>query len=137
MPKVRADLTRQQGVNLAFIWQYIADAELGVGQVAKGLDAIAKAQGIVAELGDRVYGPQIMESNAALYAEAGRPELAVPLLAKSLGMPGIGYNYSPVLLWLDPAWAPIRHDKQFEALLAEYGKSRPSAAPTVATTLPR
>lgn len=52
-----------------------------------------------------------------LYAQADRPDLAVPLLAKTLATPGIGTYYSPVLLWLDSSWGPIRKDPGFQALL--------------------
>ncbi|MGH8147701.1 MAG: hypothetical protein ACREPY_15395, partial [Rhodanobacteraceae bacterium] len=52
----------------------------------------------------------IMQLNAGLYAEARRVDLAVRLLEKTLAAAGIGESYSPVVLWLDPAWDPIRHD---------------------------
>jgi len=66
-----------------------------------------------------------MPAFASLYAEAGRPDLAVPLLEKALAMPVIGSFYSPVMLWIDPAWDPIRHDPRFQALLKKYAKDEP------------
>ena len=122
----RAQLDQQQGINLAFVWQYLASAELGLGQTASGQQAVAKSQAILAKIHDQTYGPRIMELNAALYAQAKRPDLAVPLLAKALASPGIGIFYSPVLIWLDPAWDPIRKDPGFLALLKKYAQDKPS-----------
>jgi TolB-like protein len=122
----RTQLDQQQGINLAFVWQYLASAELGLGQTASGLEAVAKSQAILAKNHDQTYGPRIMELNAALYAQAKRPGLAVPLLAKALASPGIGIFYSPVLIWLDPAWDPIRKDPGFLALLKKYAQDKPS-----------
>ena len=48
------------------------------------------------------------------------------MLAKALATPGVGTIYSPVLLWLDPLWDPIRHDPAFEALLQQYAKYKPA-----------
>jgi hypothetical protein len=67
----------------------------------------------------------LLQQNAALYADAGRPDLAVPPLAKALASPGVGMFYSPVLLWIDPAWDPIRKDPGFQALLKQYEKHKP------------
>lgn len=125
----RSQLNRQQDITLSFVWHNIADAELGLGHTAAGLAAIAKVQAILAQIPDQVYGPALMELNAALYAEAKRPDLAVPLLEKALATPGIGGYYSPVLLWLDPAWDPIRHDPRFQALLKKYAKDKPATIP--------
>ncbi|MGH8215837.1 MAG: hypothetical protein ACREPZ_09115, partial [Rhodanobacteraceae bacterium] len=123
---IRAQLAQQQGINQAFVLESFAAVELGLGHAAQGLDAIAKAQAIVDRSGDQSYGPEDMEANAALYAESQRPDLAVPLLAKALASPSIGYDYSPVLLWLDPAWDPIRHDPRFQALLEQYANYEPA-----------
>ena len=110
----------QQGGDLAFVWRNLASAELGLGDVAQGLDAIAKSQEIVTATDDKVSGPSTMQANAALYAQANKPDLAVPLLAKALASPGIGFYYSPAMLKIDPAWDPIRGDARFEALLKKY-----------------
>jgi hypothetical protein len=74
-----------------------------------------------------------MEDYAALYAGAGRPDLAVPLLDKALATPGIGFFYSPVMLWIDPAWDPIHQDPRFQALLKKYASAKPAAASSGAT----
>jgi len=128
LPKVRAQLEQQRGINLAYIWLNIASVELGLGHAAEGLDAIAKAQAVLDQAKDQVYGPNLTEISASLYAQAQRPDLAVPLLAKALTTPGIGIAYSPVMLWIDPAWDPIRTDPRFQALLQQYAHAQPAHA---------
>ena len=134
LPKIRAQLAMLQGINQAGVWQNLATAELGLRHVAQGLDAIAKAESIDDRSGDRIYGSRDMETNAALYAEAQRPDLAVPLLAKALISPGIENYYSPMMLWLDPAWDPIRHDPSFQALLKKYATYQPAVIPAAGGT---
>lgn len=126
LPVLRAQLKMLQGINLAYQWLNIANAEIGSGQTAAGLDAVAKSLKILEDTGDRVYGPQIKLSAAQCYAQAHRPDLAVPMLTKALAAPGMGVIYSPVLLWLDPMLDPIRHDPGFQALLQKYAKYRPA-----------
>ncbi len=128
LPKLHAQLDVQQGIRLAFVWQTIADTELGLGHIEQALDAIGKAQAISAKNPDHVYGPGIMHGNAALFAEAGHPDLAIPLLASALATPGVGRSYSPVMLWIDPAWDPIRQDPGFLALLKKYAEFAPTVA---------
>jgi hypothetical protein len=110
----------QQGGDLVFVWHNLASAELGLGNTAQGLDAIAKSQGIVTATDDKVSSPSAMQANAALYAQALRPDLAVPLLAAALSRPGIGFYYSPRMLKIDPAWDRIRDDAGFKDLLKKY-----------------
>jgi TolB-like protein/predicted TPR repeat methyltransferase len=126
LPQVRAMLAQLQGVNKALQWNTLATVELGLGNTSAGIEAIAKSQATLDRSPDNMYGPAGTEVNAALYAEAHRPDLAVPLLAKALATPGIGYYYAPVMLWLDPAWDPIRHDPGFQALLKKYAKHKPA-----------
>ncbi|MGH8307308.1 MAG: tetratricopeptide repeat protein [Gammaproteobacteria bacterium] len=125
LPIASAQLAVQQGINLTAVWQAIADDELGLDHVAEGLDAVGKAQAIDDKSSDQTYGPRDMVLNAQLYATAHRPDLAVPLLTKALASPGIGWFYSPVLLWLDPTWDPIRSDPGFQALLKKYASDKP------------
>ncbi|MGH8127847.1 MAG: hypothetical protein ACRETC_05695, partial [Gammaproteobacteria bacterium] len=141
LPLARAQLTAQAGNarNESEVWGTVADAELGLGHTAAGLAAITHSQALITRAHDHEYGPTQMELNAQIYAEAHRPDLAVPLLAKALTSPGIGYSYSPVLLWFDPVWDPIRHDPRFQALLKKYAKYKPTPAATApaSTTIGR
>ena len=131
LPLLRAQLTAQAGNDMtdANVWMNIADAELGLGHTAAGLAAIVRAHALVTRTNDHINSASAMPAFASLYAEAGRPDLAVPLLEKALTMPGIGSFYSPVMLWTDPAWDPIRHDPRFQALLNQYAKYKPAVIP--------
>jgi tetratricopeptide (TPR) repeat protein len=129
LPHVRAQLAQLQGINQVLELNSLATAELGLGHIKQGLAAVSKSQAKINGSHDNVYGPAATEMDAALYAEAQRSDLAVPLLAKALASPGIGYVYSPVLLWLDPAWDPIRHDPGFQALLQKYAEHKPAVIP--------
>lgn len=123
----RARLTQQQdAMSLADTWDSVAWDELRVGHTAEALAAAAKSQAILAKVQDSVVGPLLMLSDAELYGQASRADLAVPLLAKVLGTSGVGFNYSPVMLWLDPNWDPIRQDPRFQALLTHYAKYKPA-----------
>lgn len=126
LPVLHAQLKMLQGINLANQWLLIGYAEIGSGQTATGLGDVAKSLEILADNKDQVYGPQIKLTAAQYYAQAHRPDLAEPLLAKALAAPGAGTVYSPVLLWLDPMWDPIRHDPRFEVLLQQYAKYKPA-----------
>jgi tetratricopeptide (TPR) repeat protein len=139
LPVLRAQLKMLQGIGLATQWEQIGYAEIGTGQTAAGLDALSKSLEILADNPDQVYGPGLMLTAAQSYAQARHPDLAVPMLAKALAAPGIGNLYSPVLLWLDPMWDPIRHDPRFQALLQQYAKDKPAvipAAPASVATAP-
>ena len=114
------------GVKVAEQWIFVARAELGVGDVDEALKALAKAQSFVEH--DYADGPSWLVTIATEYARAGRTDSAVSLLARALATPGVGTNYSPAMLWIDPAWDPIRGDPRFQALLREYAKSKPAAA---------
>lgn len=125
-PVVRAQIAMDQGINQAFDWQNLASVQLGLGHTQEALDATTKALAITQKSGDAFYAPQVMQAAAALYARIGRAGPAVSLLAKVLASPGIGAVYAPVLLWLDPAWDPIRRDTRFQTLLKKYAKYKPA-----------
>ena len=129
LARSRARLKRQHGISLAAVWQNIAAAQMGLGHTAEALDAISQSRAVFARTGDRYTLAGYLERDAALYAEAGRPDLAVPLLARALAMPGIGVVYSPVMLWIDPAWDRIRNTPRFQALLKKYAKYKPAGTP--------
>ena len=126
LPRARAQLANQHGIYRAWGWQNVADIELGLGHTTAALEAIARSRSIDDQYPDETIGPGNMVINAQLYVQARRPDLAVPLLALALAKPGIGQAYSPVLLWLDPAWDPIRKDPRFRVLLRKYAKDRPA-----------
>ena len=129
LPILRTQLKMQQGIDQGAVWNRIAEAELGLGHDAEGLDALAQSQAIAAKSDDHLAALRLMEYNAEQYTQAGRPDLAVPLLARALATPGIGALYSPVMLWLDPIWDPIRNDPRFQALLDQYAQYKPAVIP--------
>lgn len=133
LPAIREQLAQQQGINQAFTWQSLATAELRLGHTTQALEAAAKVEAIVDQSRDFVYGPGLLQQNAALYADARRPDLAMPQLAKALAAPGVGMFYSPVLLWIDPVWDPVRDDARFQALLKQYAKQKPAIPRDVAS----
>ncbi len=143
LPILRTQLKMQQGIELGEVWNRIAEAELGLGRTAEGLDDLAKSQAIASRSDDHLAAPRLMQTNAAQYAQASRPDFAVPLLAKALATPGIGLYYSPVMLRLDSIWDPIRRDARFQALLQQYAQYKPAVrydatpAPIVSSTAAR
>jgi TolB-like protein/Tfp pilus assembly protein PilF len=131
----RAQLDQPESLNLAAALGSVASAEIGLDNVPAALAAIAKSNAIITEAADKVYGPDMFVANAMRYAEAGRADLAVPLLTASLATPGVGFGYSPVMLWLDPSWDKVRRDPGFQALLEKYASYKPRVA-TAVTSIP-
>jgi TolB-like protein/cytochrome c-type biogenesis protein CcmH/NrfG len=129
MPQERAMLDAVGGVGIraAEAWAFVARAELGLGHTDKALEALARSRAFVEEARDYSDGPSRMAMIAVTYAKANRADLAVPMLAKALDTPGVGVNYAPAMLWLDPALDPIRGDAGFRALLRRYAKYKPVA----------
>ena len=132
----RARLSALAGapIKQAFVWNHIAEAELGLGQTRAAFAAIATSQSVASRSGDRFFTPGIIVSNAQLYAKAGRADLAVPLLVQTFATNFSWIYSSPALLWLDPSWDPIRHDPRFEALQKQYAKYRPAVIPVAPTS---
>ncbi|MEO6968775.1 MAG: tetratricopeptide repeat protein [Rhodanobacteraceae bacterium] len=130
LPQVRADLAAQAGnpLNLSSVWGNIASVELGLGRSGAALAAVAKSQKLSVQSGDRMGGPQNTLTNAQLYAEAGRADLAVSLLEEAFAAPGGGWVYSPLMLWIDPAWDPIRRAPRFQALMQKYANAKPPSS---------
>ncbi len=129
----RAQLPKQHSLMLASVWQDVADEEIHLGKTAKGVRSIRRAQAIYDKSGDRFIRLGYLVADAGLYAAAGRADLAVPLLDSALGKPGVGPPYSPVMLWIDPLWDPIRHDPRFRALLKKYARYKPAGTTAVAS----
>lgn len=128
-----AQVARQQGINLGFAWLNLATAQLGLGHLDQAMSTIAKVQDLSAHSHNVLYRLEFLQNNAELYAEAGRADLAVPLLDKLLATPGLGAIYAPVLLWLDPSWDPIRQDPGFQELLKRYAAHQPAPAASAST----
>ena len=122
----RAALPKTQGPDLADLLSSVAREEIGSGDIAAGLATIAKSNAILAQGKDPFLIVAPLWGDAAASALAGRADLAVQMLAKVLVAPGAGGLYSPVLLWLDPVWDPIRKDSRFQALLKQYAKYKPA-----------
>jgi TolB-like protein len=140
LPKARAQIGHAKDMYSAERWGRVADDELGLGHTASGIAAVAKAQAIVDKFIQRHndIGPSVTEYDASFYANAGRADLAVPLLARALAMPSGGIDYSPVMLWLDPWWDPIRQDPRFQALEKKYAKYKPAVIyPVPAASAPQ
>lgn len=123
--QARLSLLAYSPMKSSFVWGHVAAAQLGLGRTDQALASIAKSQALAAQSGNNFFGPWIGELNAALYARAGRADLSVPLLTEALAMP-CGRFYTPALLWLDPAWDPIRQDPAFQALLQKYARYKPA-----------
>jgi TolB-like protein len=130
LPLLRAQIKDEAGDKYSEIGllDAIASAELGLGHTAAGMATTARSQALAARINDKSFKPSAMLGPAKLYAAARRPDLAVPLLEQALASPGIGASYSPVMLWIDPAWDPIRQDADFEALQKTYASAKPAAA---------
>ncbi|HVI60495.1 MAG TPA: hypothetical protein VM619_16695 [Luteimonas sp.] len=121
-------------IRQAVVWNFIADAELGLGHAHQASAALARSRALVDEAHDQVNGPAQLELHAAFHGKAGRADLAVPLLERVLAMPGIGNTYSPAMLWLDSAWDPIRRSPAFQALLRKHAADEPVTVPVAPAT---
>jgi TolB-like protein/Tfp pilus assembly protein PilF len=126
--ELRGQQAGQADVNLAFVWSCIASAELNLRRVPEAMQSVARSQGILATSADRLTTAVPALVNAFTYAQAGRAEAAVSIVAEVLTAPGSGNIYAPVMLWVDPAWDPIRQEPAFAALQARYADHRPAAA---------
>ena len=121
----RSQLPGLRGMALANAWARVAIGEIGTGHIPDGLAALAKARAVAGNTPDAIVAPAYMVFDAAVFAMADRADLAVPLVSKALTSPGAGFSYSPVLLWLDPVWDPIRSNPGFQALLRQYANYKP------------
>ncbi len=117
-------------------WAQIASALHGLGEEREALDALSRSQDLARSSGDLVDYPNITAANAALYADMRRPDLAIPLLQEILPGDKGGLYFSPTMLWIDPAWDPIRDDPDFQALLKQYAKNKPAVVPIATTAAP-
>src|SRR5690606_1363211 len=121
-------------IRQAVVWNFIADAELGLGHAQQASAALARTRTLVDQAREQVNGPAPLERHAAFHGKAGRAGLAGALLERVLAMPGIGSTYAPAMLWLDPAWDPIRRSAAFQALLRKYAADKPAMVPVAQAT---
>ena len=103
----------------------MATAQLILGKTAQAMASIKAMLAAGEASRDLSVRPNVILDAAQAYAQAGRGDRAVALLARALDMPGIGEWYSPVMLWIDPAWDPIRKTPAFQALLKKYARYHP------------
>ncbi|MGB8635576.1 MAG: tetratricopeptide repeat protein, partial [Rhodanobacteraceae bacterium] len=137
LPGLRDRLQAQAG-HPGEAWRTLsamATAQLILGKTAQAMTSIKAMLAAGAASRDLSVRPNVVLEAAQIYAQAGRGDRAVALLARALTMPGIGEWYSPVMLWIDPAWDPIRKTPAFQALLDKYARYHPPlehypAAPT-------
>jgi len=106
----------------------LADIELGLGRREEALRLADETQALLNEYDDRYLSLLLTAGNVALYASAGRADLAVPLLDGVLGAADGGLAYSAALLPLEPVLDPIREDPRFIALLEKYPASHADAS---------
>ena len=128
-----AAMAGSPAINQALVLIQVAQAELGLGQTEAGLTDTAKVMAIAEHSGDHLYIPLLMERCAERYAQANRAGKAVQVLSEALATAGIGSWYSPVMLWIDPVWDPIRNSPAFQALLHTHAADKPSRKAGTAT----
>ena len=105
----------------AWAWSHVAAAQIGLGQLQEGEQAIAHSQAELDPARDHVDGPILLVANAKNYLAAGRKELALQALQQAMALPGIGLTTSPKLLALDPDWDGVHQDERFLRLVAGHG----------------
>lgn len=127
LPILRGELAARAGNEYAEIslLDTIAIAEQGAGRTSAAMATIARSKSLAERSNDTIFKTETMLGHAQFYAQANRSDLAVPLLEQALASPGLGAIYSPVMLWIDPVWDPIRHDAVFETLQKKYANAKP------------
>ncbi|HJP97415.1 MAG TPA: hypothetical protein VJ862_02525 [Rhodanobacteraceae bacterium] len=120
--------TPRKGLPAGWQLMFLAEAEIGAGDaraaIAAGQDALARAR----QGRDHLHGPMMAVRVAAIFAQANRADLALPLLEQEMANEGGGLAISPALLRTDPAWDPISKDPRFLALLEKYPVPAPQSA---------
>ena len=104
-----------------------ADAHIRLGVAYAGLGkadfAIAEGQKAMALVPSSKYpefGPNFEAEMAAIYAQLGDADHAIPMLKRLLRTSYSGASLTtPATLRLDPIWDPIRNDPRFQELTAE------------------
>ena len=96
----------------------LGQAYAGLGEAASAIAEGQKAMAMWPTSKDPWEGPTTEEFMAAIYAELGDADHAIPILKRLLQIP-YGGAITPALLRLDPGWDQIRNDPGFQELAAE------------------
>jgi TolB-like protein/tetratricopeptide (TPR) repeat protein/predicted Ser/Thr protein kinase len=89
-------------------------AYAGLGRKEDAIREGKRAMELRPEAKDAFDGPLMTLGLARIYTMLGDFDLALPLLKRSLSIPG---GVTPAMLRLDPAWDPLRGDPGFEKIL--------------------
>jgi serine/threonine protein kinase/Tfp pilus assembly protein PilF len=102
----------------AMTHDFLGQAYAGLGEAASAIAEGEKAMAIIPTSENPESGPDFEANMAAIYAQLGDADHAVPILKRLLQIP-CGFVITPALLRLDPVWDPIRNDPRFQELAAE------------------
>ncbi|MEY2484870.1 MAG: eukaryotic-like serine/threonine-protein kinase [Verrucomicrobiota bacterium] len=98
----------------------LAQVDAGLGRKEEAWGEAQKAVELMPITRDAYEAPLVLQGLAQVYTWTGDTAKAVETIRKLLAVPGyvtVGY------LRLDPAWAPLRNDKDFKALLDQFGSA--------------
>jgi TolB-like protein/Flp pilus assembly protein TadD len=98
----------------------LASAEGTLGNTQAALEQIAKALATLPPERDLANGSIGLGDAAAAYAQLGRLDLALPVLARIRQLKGTDMQTSAATLRLTPVWDPYRTDPRFQAELARF-----------------
>jgi TolB-like protein/class 3 adenylate cyclase/Tfp pilus assembly protein PilF len=99
----------------------LALINMGLGDKAAALALSERAMAANPIEKDALTGPRSLEILARVAAQMGEPDRAIAALQKVLSVPYTGLGgipLTPVLLWLDPMFDPLRNDPRFQKLVA-------------------
>jgi tetratricopeptide (TPR) repeat protein len=93
----------------------VAQIDANLGKKALAMSEAEKAVSLMPVSRDAYDGPLVLQGLAQVYTWSGEHKRALDVLRQLLNMPGyISYGY----LKTDPAWDPLRSEREFDQLLA-------------------
>jgi serine/threonine-protein kinase len=99
----------------AFLHTALGAAEAYRGNAGEAIREARQAEALEPLSRDHFSGMRIMEDAAQIYMAAGQPDSAVSRLRAALAAPSM---LSAARLRIDPVWLPLRHNAEFERLIA-------------------